>query len=174
MDNYIERLRKADNEHYQVPRINLVDRENPMEVYEEVDFIERHLLKKETILELMELLFDEGDIPVTDRGCPVPSLYQLLSALRYFTTGSFQIVCGDLHQLSQLSVSRIIKKMARNIESLLTFNRNQDIVQQRQRGFYEIASMPGIVGAIDCTHVPFNCRVVKQQSCIVTEKVTFQ
>ncbi len=42
----------------------------------------------------------------------IPADIQLLLILRFYTTGTFQLACGDLCQISQPSASRIIKRQS--------------------------------------------------------------
>ena len=39
--------------------------------------------------------------------------------------------------------------------------------------FFEIADFPGVIGAVDCTHIRTNPMVAKMQKCFGTEKASF-
>ena len=63
---------------------------------------------------------------------------------------------GDCHDVSQTTVSQCLKLVTRAIASLSrqyivapSGNNLRRIVQD----FYDIAGMPGVIGAIDCTHI---------------------
>ena len=64
---------------------------------------------------------------------------------------------SDLSGVSQPTVSRIIRKVSTILSSLcqqhITFPTTQEDKLQTMQGFYEIANFPGVLGAIDCTHV---------------------
>ena len=67
------------------------------------------------------------------------------------------MVEGDLHNISTASVCRIVLRVTRAISRLtnevITFPVNvQDMMRVKQE-FHAVAGFPGVVGAIDCTHV---------------------
>jgi len=82
---------------------------------------------------------------------------QLLLALRFYATGSFQIVVGDLFAVDKSTACRAVHRVTRAIASLRqlyvkmpsTDQEQHDMMQQ----FYSKCGIPGILGAIDCTHV---------------------
>ena len=92
----------------------------------------------------------------TNRGLPVPPLLQFLGTLRFNATGSFQSVIGDLFQVSQPAMSRIIKRVSTAIASqhrdFIKFP-NRDSLSSEKQKFMEIGGIPGVIGAIDCTHI---------------------
>lgn len=87
----------------------------------------------------------------------VSPLQQLLITLRFYTTGTFQLVDGDLFGVSQPTISRIVKRVSGVIAShyneVIRFPQGNALLHV-QRGFMDIGGIPGIVGAIDCTHIP--------------------
>ncbi|KAH7940689.1 hypothetical protein HPB49_003554 [Dermacentor silvarum] len=84
-----------------------------MEVYDDDEFITRYRFTKQTVRELLAFLPLEtsGD----NRGLPLTPLLQLLVALRFYGAGTFQIVSGDLVNVSQPTVCRTVKKVTRLI-----------------------------------------------------------
>lgn len=71
-------------------------------------------------------------------------------------TGGHQLTISDCYQVSQTSISKclrivtpIIAQMARDYVKMPTGMNAIRVME----GFREIARMPGIVGAIDCTHI---------------------
>ncbi|XP_072144329.1 putative nuclease HARBI1 [Dermacentor andersoni] len=134
----------------------LKDRQNPMEVNNDAEFSWRYHFSKQAVLRLLQML------PLVskdnERGHPVQPLLQLLIALRFYGAGTFQIVTGNLVNVSQATVSRIIARMSRMIaETLfpqLVKLRNANDVASVMEEFYAIARFPGVSGCIDCTHVP--------------------
>ncbi|XP_037502340.1 putative nuclease HARBI1 [Rhipicephalus sanguineus] len=93
-----------------------------------------------------------------ERGHPVPPLLQLLIALRFYGAGTFQVVTGDLVNVSQASVSRINARISRMIADALfpqlvrLPNASEAAVVMEE--VYAMARFPGVSGCIDCTHVP--------------------
>lgn len=113
------------------------------------------------------------------RGMPVPPLIKLLSVLRFYATGSYQvstllthnfflslailvlqIVCGDLYGISQPTMCQTVKKISFLLSSNLPhYVQLPNAVQAREcrRKFYNKAFFPGVIGCIDCTHIPISC-----------------
>ena len=60
---------------------------------------------------LVNFIGDDIPEPENNRGRPLSPRTQLLVALRYYATGSFQIVHGDLQGVSQPSASRIVRSV---------------------------------------------------------------
>uniref|UniRef100_A0A3B4V1Z8 DDE Tnp4 domain-containing protein n=1 Tax=Seriola dumerili TaxID=41447 RepID=A0A3B4V1Z8_SERDU len=118
----------------------LRDRLNPLEFYDKDEFLSRYSFTKETRLELGRWIGPTVKHR-SDRNAAVPPMLQLLVALRYYATGCFKRVDGDLF-------------MSRAIASL----KNQYIqispTGEMAAGFYRRAGFPGVLGAIDCTHIP--------------------
>ena len=76
------------------PRIYL-DHGNPMEFYDEDQFIARFRLSKDTVMELVRLL--QGVLSrVTMRSHALPVPLQVCAYLRFMATGHFQRSDGDL------------------------------------------------------------------------------
>lgn len=78
-------------------------------------------------------------------------------ALRFLACGSFQREYGDIHSVSQSGVSRVVHGVFKAIAGLkqqfITFPNLDECITiqeafQRKRGF------PGVIGAIDGTHIP--------------------
>lgn len=87
----------------------------------------------------------------------VSPIQQLLVALRFYSTGNFQLDNAELLGISQPTISRIVQKVSGIIASkyrdVVTFPSGNRILEV-QRGFMNISGIPGVVGAIDCTHIP--------------------
>ncbi|PSN29929.1 hypothetical protein C0J52_26973 [Blattella germanica] len=92
------------------------------------------------------------------RGLPVPIHIKVLTALRFYATGSMQIVCGDLRTISQSSVIRIIAEisehLARCLGKFLKFPNTRELMMANKRKFFDVARFPDVVCSIDCTHIP--------------------
>ncbi|XP_050063165.1 putative nuclease HARBI1 [Aphis gossypii] len=107
------------------------------------------------------MIFPEGDQNVnTDmRGLPITNSWKLLTALRFYGTGCNQLVNSDMFELSQPTVSRIIKdislRIAKHLRIWVKFPQadQEEIIK---RTFYEIARFPGVTMAMDCTHIPIS------------------
>ncbi|CAN7945798.1 unnamed protein product [Ixodes hexagonus] len=97
-----------DNEQpVDVPRRRCRDRLNPLEHFNEREFLIWYRLRKATVVSLLESLPLEAS--ESDRGLPLSPMLQLLIALRFYGAGTFQIVTGDLVNVSQPTVCRVIE-----------------------------------------------------------------
>ena len=81
---------------------------------------------------------------------------QILVTLRFYATGSFLRVDGDLFGLHISTVSRIVTRVTDVIASLrpqfVNFPEGNELPRIQEQ-FYAVSRIPGIVGAIDCTHI---------------------
>ena len=82
---------------------------------------------------------------------------KLYTAIRFYGTGTFQLVVGDLVGISRTSVSRIIKEVSEAIASLkndyIYMPRNQQEINNAYQKFFEIGKFPTVIGTIDCSHI---------------------
>ena len=80
--------------------------------------------------------------------------------LRYYATGTFQEACGDLCDISQLTASRIIKRVSEAIARLkihyIQFP-TADMLPQIKLDLWRICAFPNVVGTIDCTYIKIPC-----------------
>jgi nuclease HARBI1 len=94
----------------------------------------------------------------SDRNHSISPMNQLLMALRFYATGTFQLVVGDTFAVSKATVCRVVHKVTESIAGLrqkyVRFPATQQERQDTMNVFYSVSKMPGVIGAIDCTHVP--------------------
>ncbi|KAG7162162.1 nuclease HARBI1-like 9 [Homarus americanus] len=114
-------------------------------------------LSKELFCELLNMI--QGDLERSDnRGRPLPAVYQLLIALHFYCSGSYQKVVGDQHglQVSQPTVCRTIHRvseaLAKRYSQFVTFPSVAESADVHAK-FYEVAQFPNVIGAIDCIHM---------------------
>jgi hypothetical protein len=135
---------------------------DPLTHYPEEAFKRRYRMSRESFYELILLLGHQLQ-NLSERGNPISPEKQVLVELRFFATGSFQAITGDSIGISQQSVSRIIANISKLIAGLydqfIIFPTNQNS-KSIMNGFYRLLigenntrSFPGVIGAIDCTHV---------------------
>lgn len=92
-------------------RRSILPRTDPFAIFDDVDFKKRFRMNKNSFNVLLAMVKD--DLTVSDkRNNPVSAKDQLLIALRFFATGSFQVVSGDLIGFSQPTISRIVIRVA--------------------------------------------------------------
>ena len=91
------------------------------------------------------------------RSNPVPPHVQVLSALGFLATGTFQRELGDRVGILLPSISRSLQRVVDGIVQLVPDYIRFPYTDQEQipvkRAFYTIAGLPNTIGAIDCTHV---------------------
>ncbi len=104
-------------------------------------------------------------------------MVQLLVTLRFYATGPFQVVVGDLVGIHQSSVSRILEE----VSNALVMSRGDFIqfpceaeLETIQAKLCHLGNFPGVFGSIDCTHIPFKTVVVPKWGCSGTERDGFQ
>ena len=85
-------------------------------------------------------------------------MQQVLIALRFHATGTFQRVIGDLFGISVFAACTVIHKVSRAIAKqkgqFLSFLEN---LADTKRKLYDVAHFPDVIGAIDCTHIRIMC-----------------
>ena len=127
--------------------------------YDDEQFRCRYRLTKAGFRDLLDIIRPEISAH-NDRGKPIPADIQLLLTLRFYATGTFQLACGDLCEISQPSASRIIKRVSEAIARLrnnyITFPEG-DGLDQVKLDFWRLCALPNVVGAIDCTHIKILC-----------------
>ncbi|XP_023312753.1 putative nuclease HARBI1 [Anoplophora glabripennis] len=128
-------------------------------IFEELDdgkFLERYRLSKKVVIKVLEEIEPALEY-ATDRNFPLTPIQQLLIALRFYATGSFQTVMGDVHGISKATVCRCVKKVSEAIaslrESYIEFPQNEELGTVAKK-FFELGRFPGVIGALDCTHIP--------------------
>jgi hypothetical protein len=131
------------------------DRINPFELFTGPEFIRRFRFSKQNVVTIIELI--SVDIsPKADRHFAVPPHLQVLIALQFYATGAFQITVGDLIRLHQTTVSRIVKRvsiaLADKKQQFVKFPCRENVANVKEN-FYNIAGIPTIIGAIDCSHI---------------------
>lgn len=84
-------------------------------------------------------------------------MQQLLIALRFYATNGFMITMGDYGGMDKSTVSRIVLRVSEAIASLapiyIKLPQTQEETLRAQRNFFNIASFPRVIGAIDRTHI---------------------
>ena len=155
---------RNQNRRRRVPHV-FRDRRNPLDFLSDEEIRMQYRLTRICILELCALLQNELERP-TRRCFSLPVSLQVLIALRYLASGSFQAVIGDVHGVSQPTVSTVVYKF---VNSLCIYKNNyiifpQDDQSQRdiKMDFYQIAEMPNVLGALDGTLIPIQGPTVNE------------
>ncbi|KAL4103612.1 hypothetical protein QTP88_018973 [Uroleucon formosanum] len=119
-----------------------------------------HFMRQRKIYKIRKNPYNEltnNEFPVNNRGKPISPSLQLLISLRYLTRGQVQDDNGDLHGVSQQTVSRYLCQVCRALASLknnyIKFPLTNGEVATKKADFRRKFNMPLIIGAIDCTHI---------------------
>ena len=141
---------------------HLRDRFNRFEEYHNKDFRLRFRLREDSVIDLVKIL--ENDLQhQTRRGLSLTPMQQVLIALRFYSTGTFQRAIGDLFGVSTFAacttIHKVSKAIAKQRAQFLSFPEN---LADTKRKFYDVAHFPGVIGAIDCTHIRI---MSKQRKC---------
>ena len=124
---------------------------------DDVDIIDKFRLPRFLILNLC------GELRVhlehlTGRSHAIPQSLQVMVALRFYASGNFQTVNGDVHGISKASVSRIVNTVTSALVTLspnyVRFPRDDRSINDTILGFSRISNFPYVIGAIDGTHIP--------------------
>ncbi|MPC63536.1 putative nuclease HARBI1 [Portunus trituberculatus] len=149
-------LRDLDRIHQRAPRRILKDRMDPFHFHTQEEFVSRYRLTKQATRTVIEQMSPQLPEVQGNRGLPIPHHLQVLIALRYMATGSFQLTISDCLEVSQAAVSRCISRVSKAIamhgRQFIKMPAHNESLQVMEE-FKDIDGMPGIVGCIDCTHV---------------------
>ncbi|CAI6357085.1 unnamed protein product [Macrosiphum euphorbiae] len=92
------------------------NRYDPLVEYDDVDFVRRFRLSKDSFSEVLFLI--RGQIlHKTSRSYALPPHLQLLITLSFYATGAFQAVIGDYFHVHKSTVCRTLKCVLRAISS---------------------------------------------------------
>ncbi|XP_040206033.1 putative nuclease HARBI1 isoform X1 [Rana temporaria] len=110
---------------------------------------------------MIHSLYDEIHLALetrTRRSNAVPGLVRFLAVLHFLGKASYQHVSGEIVGISQPSFSRCLVEVLQALRQLapkyIHMGKSREERDQIKRGFFDLAGMPNVIGAIDCTHVP--------------------
>ena len=130
--------------------------QQPYEVYSDEELRARFRFGSRSI-EFLEQLLGEDIRRTTERNQPVPVKMQILVALRFYATGHFFQVIGDLFGLHKSTVSRIVHRVSELLErrkdDFIVFPTVREDINEAMEGFEAIANFPNVVGCVDGTHI---------------------
>ncbi|CAG9129807.1 unnamed protein product [Plutella xylostella] len=86
------------------------DREDIFSKYDGEEFRVRYRVSKEVAIQISDMLDLE---PLTHRNKAVDGITQLLICLRFFATGAFQQVMGDIVNVHKSTVCRVVQRVSK-------------------------------------------------------------
>ena len=161
--NRLEHLRRIaelrETRYYQQnvrrPRI-FRDRGNPLDVLNDEEFRQRYRMTRPMFFELVnsvqfDLKYD------TKRNHALTAAQQLMIALRFFASGSFQQVIGDTINVNKSTVCRTIARVTKALlkqQKTIIFWPTQEECARSALKLHENNSFPCVEGIVDGTHIP--------------------
>ena len=129
----------------------LKDRLNPLENLLPDEVKARYRFFPETIYKICRIV-RPAIVRKTKRSAALPVLWQVLLALRFYTTGSYYLVVGDTMKVSKSSVCRCIYSV-----SMALADKSADVIRlpnrktclQLKRAFYALGGIPNVTGCVD-------------------------
>ncbi len=134
-----------------------LDRTNPVEAFSDQDLKQRCRFDRAGLRFITDLLSPQLQ-SATKRNFAIPPVLQVYAALRFYASGSFQLVSGDTVSLSQPSLSRIVQKvtvvLCTHLNEFITFPTSPAEIGRAREEFFQIPNggFPSVIGCIDCTH----------------------
>ncbi|XP_056884817.1 putative nuclease HARBI1 [Takifugu flavidus] len=124
---------------------------------------------REFILYLIELL-QEALCRRTQRSRAISPEVQVLAALGFYTSGSFQTSMGTTIGISQASMSRCVSDVTRALvekaPQFITFNLDPLSREQSFQEFQRVAGLPGVLGVLDCVQVTIKAPTIEDLSYV--------
>lgn len=153
MAEYIVVLRRRRN-HLRRNRV-FRDRNHPLELYDDAEIVRKFRFDRQSILELTDSVSDRLQYPLQRRGALTPVL-QVLLTLRFYATGTFQEVVGELIGVDQSTASRTVHRVTAaflpQLPHWISLPSRAEAGRMKQK-FYAMQQFPNVVGCVDGTHV---------------------
>ncbi|XP_055917651.1 putative nuclease HARBI1 [Eupeodes corollae] len=156
-----------------IHRRRLRDNTNPFEMPEE-RFRELYRLSRDAALILVEEM--RPHMRQGQRTTFIPIPVRICAALLFFASGSYQRDVGHDFSaaMSRTMVSRIVAEVSKILQDKLAgkwikFPREEEYDSIKQRFFNE-TGFPGVIGAVDCTHVRIQKPNIEIEACYLNRK----
>ncbi|CAC5410350.1 HARBI1 [Mytilus coruscus] len=131
------------------------DRTNPLDLYDDLELVERFRFDRQTILQIADLLQEDLESS-TLRNHAIPPVMKVLIALICYASVSFQNIIADTFNIDQSTVSRTIHSdsnaLVRRAPKFIKFPSGH-VIEENKVKFYAVANFPNVLGLIDRTHV---------------------
>ncbi|XP_056585856.1 putative nuclease HARBI1 [Triplophysa dalaica] len=193
-------LRVRERQRQRRPRSRLVtlnafirQHQTPLDILDDMAIIRRYRLPRGQIAQLLNSIGPQL-MRATKRNFALSPEIQLLSALRFYATGSFLQVLGDGLGLSKASVSRAVQAVTNALlplaEEHIQFPASRQDITEIQQYFLTHHHIPQVIGVIDGTLIPIltpsvdghvyicrkgyaaiNCQVICDHKSLITDIV---
>ena len=134
------------------------ERLEPLVKYDNLGLLTRYRFDKRGI-EFISSLVEDCISPATGRNHSIPATTQVCMALRYYATGTMQLCSGDDFNVHQSTSSRIVNRVSAAlsrpaiVSRFVKFPTDGHSIRQHKVDIHAVAGFPGVVGAVDGTHV---------------------
>jgi hypothetical protein len=145
---------------------------NPLNFYDDKEFKKRFRMSKSCASILCSQIESKIKRGVFRFNTMNPMI-QLLATLRVLASGTFQIIDGDLFEVTQTAISNTVRDVTNAIASLShTMIRmpTRGESEQIKEGFRAISGMEDIIGAIDGTHIKVRAAGVSNRMRFMNRK----
>ncbi|KAJ8043251.1 Protein ALP1-like [Holothuria leucospilota] len=150
---YIHNARALQRERVFRDRMNPLDSYSDKRMHKYYRFTRNGVMR---VIDILEPLLQNQ----TERSHAIHPHVQVFVALRFFATWDFYSSTSVQHGISESSVCRIVQRVTNAIVGLedyyIKWPTTQQKMSENQLGFFAKSNFPGVVGAIDCTHVPLD------------------
>ena len=133
------------------------DRLNPLDAYDDHEFLLRYRMTRQCLMDIIDIV--RADVMhETKRSNALTPEEQTFAAIRYYATGSFQQVIGDIMGFSQPSVSRSVKRVSTALSNIagqiIKFPMDNRQMQYVKEGFMNEFKFPNVLGCVDGSLIP--------------------
>lgn len=132
------------------------DRTNPLDVYDDLECYQRFRLNRRGIMALVDMLREDLE-HLTRRNSALSPECQTFIALRFYASGCFQNLTGDMINVSQPTASRVIRRVSialqRRLNRYVKFPTSRAYINETKTQFYLDGGFPNVLGCVDCTHI---------------------
>lgn len=149
------------------------DRSNPLDILSDDELFRNYRFSRSGIFHLIES-FEHDIRRLTRRNKALSPTLQILITLRFYATGAAYHVFAEMYGIERTTVGTIITQVteaiAKKAADYITFPTGVRLQRLKHR-FFEISRFPGVIGAIDGTHVRlFKAPLKDSESAYVNRK----
>jgi hypothetical protein len=145
---------------------------NPLDKYSDEEFRMRFRMSKLSCSNLCNLIEMKVYRRIYKWNTLSP-IIQLMMCLRVLGSGVFQIIDGDLFNVTQPTVSRVVRDVTTALASLapscIRMPTREESIRVKN-GFRKIAGMKDIIGAIDGTHIRIRVAGIQNKERFMNRK----
>ena len=144
------------------------DRTNPLDVYNDDEIYKKFRFHRQAILDLTDGVQQHIEHLLARQGSLTPVL-QVLVTLRFYATGTFQNVVGELIGVNQSTVSRTVTRVTdaflRYMNEFIEWP-DQQTADANKAKFFGMNGFPNVIGCVDGTHVRIQAPVDQEHEFV--------